>query len=207
MNMTIEFYFDFISPYSYLASTRIAAFEQQHGIVMRWLPVNLPKLIHLSGNIAPGMIRNKALYSLRDLKRWALYLDVPFKMVKPGTFDTRPALRIAMALADQERVVFSRTLFHAIWSGETDMRDAAWLAEVFERHAELPAAWLALDDGDGAGLDAQTTAACTAGAFGAPTFMLNSGKRPEMYFGLDHMDFLGRACDQLQQQPSAAGDC
>jgi 2-hydroxychromene-2-carboxylate isomerase len=76
-----------------------------------WDFVNLPKLINLSGNTPPATIKNKALYSLRDLKRWAQYLDVPFKMIGPGTFDSRPAMYIAMALHGEDRVTFCKAVF------------------------------------------------------------------------------------------------
>jgi len=107
MNKTgIDFYFDFISPYSYLAATQITAFEEKNAAAFNWLPVNLPRLIKLSGNTPPSHIRNKALYSLCDLKRWASLLDVPFKMIMPGSFDSRPALRIAGALRHEQRARF-----------------------------------------------------------------------------------------------------
>lgn len=190
--MIIDFYFDFISPYSYLAATRIPLFEQAHAVRFNWLPVNLPKLIKLSGNTPPGMIRNKALYSLRDLKRWAAYLNLPFKMIKPGTFDSRPAMRIAMALEGEERALFAQAVFNSIWSGEIDPCTEAWLNQVVAAH-KLPADWLALASDK---LDDNTEAALKAGAFGVPTFILHSGQRREIFFGIDHMDFLARACEK-----------
>ncbi len=187
----IDFYFDFISPYSYLATTRIPDFERQHRACFRWLPVNLPKLIHLSGNIPPGNVRNKALYSLRDLKRWADYLDVPFRMIMPGSFDSRPALRIAGALEGEKRTRFCRAVFDELWSGGVDAKKPDWLQRIFARR-QLPAAWQTLDSD---AFEANTRTALKAGAFGVPTFFLHGRGRPEMFFGLDHMDFLARACD------------
>jgi len=43
-------------------------------------------------------------------------------------------------------------------------------------------------------LDETTAEALDAGAFGVPTFVLHKGKRRELFFGVDHMDFLARAC-------------
>jgi len=187
----IDFYFDFISPYSYLAASRIPTFEQQHGVSFNWLPVNLPRLIKLSGNIPPSEIRNKALYSLRDLKRWAAFLEQPFRMIKPGTFDSRPALRIAGALQGPERARFGLAVFDALWSGDIDPTQIDWLAQIV-RQKELPKAWLEMNS---EAFEANTQTALKAGAFGAPTFYLHGKGRPEMFFGLDHMDFLARACE------------
>ncbi|MDX8403524.1 MAG: 2-hydroxychromene-2-carboxylate isomerase [Mariprofundaceae bacterium] len=192
-----DFYFDFISPYSYLVITQIAVFSKKHDVEFRWIPVNLPKLIKYSGNTPPSMIKNKAIYSLRDLKRWANYLDVPFKLIKPGSFDSRPALRISAALEGDERIEFCLGVFNALWSGSVDPRKEGWLKEVF-RQQSLPNSWIGLCNDV---LDENTEAAIKAGAFGVPTFILHGEeldrkRRPEMFFGIDHLDFLARACEQ-----------
>lgn len=192
-----DFYFDFISPYSYLVATQIAEFSKKYDVEFRWIPVNLPKLIKYSGNTPPATIKNRALYSLRDLKRWADYLKVPFKMIRPGTFDSRPALRIAAALESEERIQFCQGVFNALWSGSVDAREEGWLEEVF-RQQSLPDPWLSLCNDV---LDENTWTAIKIGAFGVPTFVLHAGdsdrkRRPEMFFGIDHMDFLARACEK-----------
>jgi len=187
----IDFYFDFMSPYSYLAAMRIPEFERRYEVTCQWLPVNLPRLIKLSGNTPPDQIRNKALYSLRDLKRWAAYLELPFRMIKPGSFDSRPALRIAGALGQPERAQFSLAVFDAIWSGSVDPTASDWLQQIAALKS-IPSAWVAMNS---EAFEPNTHAALKAGVFGVPTFILHGGGRPEMFFGVDHMDFLARACD------------
>jgi len=187
----IDFYFDFISPYSYLAATRLDAFSRQYGIEFEWIPVNLPKLIKHSGNTPPASIKNKALYSLRDLKRWSKTLDVPFTMIRPGSFDSRLAMRTALALQGAHRRQFSLAVFNSIWSGAVDPKQENWLGKVVTLH-DLPPNWLSEQCDT---LDELTQQALDAGAFGAPTFFLHRHHgRAEMFFGLDHMDFLARAC-------------
>lgn len=190
----IDFYFDFISPYTYLAVTQMDAFEAEHDVQINWVAVNLPKLIKLSGNTPPATIKNKALYSLRDLKRWVAYLDVPFKMIRPGSFDSRPAMYIAMALAGEDRVRFCKATFDAIWSGVVDTKKDDWLAQMFAQY-DLPDTWLDLSNAQGkVALDANTQQALKVRAFGVPTFVLHGDKKAQMFFGLDRMDFLSRAC-------------
>jgi len=195
-NTNIDFYFDFISPYSYLAATQIKSFEQRHATNFNWLPVNLPRLMKLSGNISPISVKNKATYSLRDLKRWAAYLDQPFKMIRPGTFDSRPAMRIAGALQGKQRADFSLTLFEAIWSGSIDITDEKWLTHIVTKKS-LPQQWLDIEN---EAFEKNTHAALKAGAFGVPSFILHppSGRK-QLFFGLDHMDFLARACVQARE--------
>jgi len=190
----IDFYFDFVSPYSYLATTRLGAFSRQYGAEIEWIPINLPKLIHWAGNTPPSAIKKKAMYSLRDLKRWAKFLDVPFTMIRPGSFDSRPAMRTALALAGEHRKRFSLAVFNSIWSGAVDPKQADWLEQVVALH-HLPHGWLSGQDDR---LDALTRQALDAGAFGAPTFFLHRQRgRAEMFFGIDRMDFLARACESL----------
>jgi len=188
----IDFYFDFISPYSYLAAIQLQKFKTEHDVIIHWIPINLPKLISVSGNTPPSSVKNKAMYSLRDLKRWAEHLDVPFKMIRPGSFDSRPAMHIADALDESEKAVFCRALFEAIWSGDVDMHQDDWLIEVF-RLKKLPQAWLSKQQGN---LDKNTNKAYKAGAFGTPTFILHGEGRPQMFFGVDRMGFLSRACQR-----------
>lgn len=190
---SIDFYFDFISPYTYLAATQMERFCVDHPVDMVWIPVNLPKLIHESGNVPPGNIKNKALYSLRDLKRWAEYLNVPFKMIRPGSFDSRPALGIAASLEGEDRVKFCMAVFTALWSGSVDSQQEDWLDEVF-RQQSLPQSWRLLRHDV---LTENTQQALKAGAFGVPTFVLKGEGRPQLFFGLDHLDFLARACDKI----------
>jgi len=185
----VDFYFDFISPYSYLAATQLEKFSESNPVEFEWAPVNLPKLIKLSGNKPPGMIKNKALYSLRDLKRWADYLQVPFKMIRPGSFDSRPALRIAAGLDNADRQRFSMGVFEALWSGEIDPREEGWLERLFVLKG-FSTAWCQCANDS---LNEDTESALKAGAFGVPTFILHGKGRPELFFGIDHLDFLARA--------------
>jgi 2-hydroxychromene-2-carboxylate isomerase len=148
--------------------------------------------MQLSGNTSPAAVKNKAIYSLRDLKRWATYLDVPFKMIRPGAFDSRPALRIAAALQGRDRSIFCIQIFECLWSGEVDPANENWLDQIFQIK-QLPADYRRLCSES---FEDHTHAAFRAGAFGVPTFILENRGRPQIFFGIDHMDFLGRACQQ-----------
>jgi len=195
--MQLDFHFDFISPYSYLAVKRLPRLPELAGIEMNWLPFNLPKVIKDSGNTPPATSRPKALYMLQDLKRWAVHLDIPFKLIKPGSYDARPALALACMLENEERIRFCTAAFNAIWSGEVDpVRDEAWLARIIDCK-ELPAAWLELDRDEGMKrLRQNTETALKEGCFGAPTFILKGQGRPQMFWGVDRMDFLATAVQQ-----------
>jgi len=192
----VDFYFDFISPYSYLAAIQMPELAKKHDMALNWIPVNLPKLIQLSGNVPPSSIKNKAIYSLKDLKRWADYLNVPFKMIRPGSFDSRPVLAIAAALQGTEQQQFCLGVFESLWSGDVNPRQEGWLETIFSMR-EFPQSWLKDADAHAPILMENTQMALKAGGFGVPLFVLHGQGRPELFFGVDHLHFLERACTKL----------
>jgi 2-hydroxychromene-2-carboxylate isomerase len=193
----MDFYFDFISPYSYLAVKRLPRMPVLAGAHIRWLPVNLPKLIKDAGNTPPATCRPKALYLLQDIKRWASLLEVPLRMIRPGSFDARPALALACTLDDAERIRFCTAAFDALWSGAVDpVREADWLPRIVAVQ-KLPDEWLQFDLVAGkAKLKQNTETALKDGCFGVPTFILRGAGRPQMFWGVDRMDFLAIALQQ-----------
>nr|WP_100276510.1 DsbA family protein [Mariprofundus aestuarium] len=61
MTKRIDFYFDFISPYSYLAATQLPGFSQKHQVEINWLPLNLPQLMKLPGNTSPAAVNSSSV--------------------------------------------------------------------------------------------------------------------------------------------------
>lgn len=193
----IDFYYDFVSPYSYMAATQVPDFAKRYAVKIEWLPMLLPQLMKLADNRPPATIPKKGLYLLRDLHRWAEYLDVPFKMQNPPFFDARPALMAAQALGGNDRERFSLTVFNALWSGVMKPDHDSWLRQILAA-AGLPEAWAVPKGQDVlmAQLRENTRAAFQAGAFGAPSFVLRGAGKPRLFWGVDRMDFLGRAVDE-----------
>jgi len=196
----IEFYFDFISPFSYLAAVRVPALQRATGCNIEWIPGNLPRLIKLSENTPPGLIPNKARYLLHDLKRQAKKLQVPLKIILPGTFDSRPALGLACALPDAQRIRFAIALFSQLWSGKMDVKQDGWLEKYLEQYGSHPEWQNVSNEAMTEALQANTMQAFASGAFGAPTFLLHYKKRRELYFGLDHMTDLQDRCIELREE-------
>ena len=198
MATVVDFYYDFISPYSYLAAIQLPRLADEQNIEWRWLPVNLPRLIKLAGNVPPASSPNKARYLMRDLKRKASTLNAPLKLYRPGAFDSRPALYVACSLPEEARERFTLAVFQAIYSGRTDPREDNWLGDVVHDEG-LPQAWLNILNGEKAKsaedqLQQHTEAALHAGAFGAPSFVVHLGGRSELFFGVDHMPRMLAVC-------------
>ncbi len=195
---SIQFCYDYISPYSYIAATQINALSERLDVPVYWQPINLPRLIKLSGNQPPSTIRNKARYLLHDLKQITSHLGVPFHMILPGSFDSRPALAATEALNGKDRETMTLTVFRALWAEGWDYRQDNWLAGLIEAKG-LPADWLLDNDAylqHLARINDVTAAVYKAGAFGAPTFFLQGMGRRQMFWGVDRLDQLERTIVQ-----------
>src|SRR5215470_8235748 len=79
MPTQIDFYFDFISPYSYLASTVLPRLATEHVVSLSYRPFDLANLMRTVGN-RPTTVesKNKAAYAMVDLQRWARRYNVKF---------------------------------------------------------------------------------------------------------------------------------
>ena len=71
MTRTIDFYFDFPSPYSYLAHTQLPRIAAEHGAAVAYHPFRILELMKIVGN-RPTTIecKNKSKYAGADLQRW-----------------------------------------------------------------------------------------------------------------------------------------
>src|SRR5512141_1825359 len=94
----VRFYFDFVSPYTYLASTRVEALAARTGAEIDWIPAFLGGIMKATGNQPPAVLPARAAYMLRDLARWSAFYGVPFQMSPHFPLNTLAALRAAWAL-------------------------------------------------------------------------------------------------------------
>ncbi|MFG1491629.1 DsbA family protein, partial [Oceanospirillum sp. HFRX-1_2] len=85
MTKQVEFFYDIVSPYSYLAAVQLEELEKQTGCEVLWQPLFLPGLFKLTGNQPPQTLPEKKSYLFeQDLPRMARYLQVPYN--KPASF-------------------------------------------------------------------------------------------------------------------------
>ncbi len=94
MASTIDFYFEFSSPYGYLASTQIEALAAETGLTLKWHPILLGPMFKAMGSAPLTQIPLKGDYALRDFKRSAMLAGIPY--TQPGTF---PIATVAAARA------------------------------------------------------------------------------------------------------------
>jgi 2-hydroxychromene-2-carboxylate isomerase len=186
---TLEFFYDFVSPYSYLASTRVEALAKRTGATLRWRPFLLGGVFKATGNRAPIETVAKGKHMWLDLERWARRLEVPFR--RPTTFPFSPilALRAALAAAPADLPRATHAIYQAAWADGRDIGDPAVLTAVLNEAGLDGTALVAAAPSMKETLAAQTQEAVDRGTYGAPTFFVGS----ELFVGNDRLDFVEEA--------------
>lgn len=194
MTRTIEFYFDFPSPYSYLAHTQLPKIGAEHGATLVYRPFRILELMTIVGN-RPTTIecRNKGKYAGADLQRWTKRYNVEFsRSPYAKSLDFAALDRGALvAIEDGRGAEYVTAVFAAIWGRPADLSQRSVLIDTLER-AGLDATAIverANSEAVVARLDAETKAAAERGVFGAPTMFVGD----QMFFGNDRLDFVAEA--------------
>lgn len=187
----IRFYFDFLSPYAYLAWSALPAVAARHGRAVEPVPVLFAALLDAWGQKGPAEIPPKRVWVFKDALRHAHRLGVPFGA--PPTHPFKPLLALRACSLDmppEARRALVAGLFREAWGGGRGVDSPAVVAEV-ARDAGLDGERVVADAGAQDAKDrlrAQTEAAVAAGVFGVPT-METGG---EFFWGYDSLGHLDR---------------
>ncbi|MDP2313926.1 MAG: 2-hydroxychromene-2-carboxylate isomerase [Pseudomonadota bacterium] len=181
--MMLDFWFDFSSPYAYLASTRVDALAARTGATLRWRPMLLGAVFREVGQVQVPLLaasEAKQRHYGVDMLRWAAWWDAPFRF--PSSFPIRSLLPLRTFLAHPDPIPFAHAVYRAAWAEDRDITDADVLracGATEEALAAAPTMKQALLD--------HTTEAVAAGVFGAPTFIVD-GKW--LFWGQDRLDMV-----------------
>jgi 2-hydroxychromene-2-carboxylate isomerase len=184
----VEFWFDPISPYAWLAARSLARLEGA-GLRLRFMPVLFAGLLEAHGNIGPAELPAKRSYTFRDVMREAARRGLPFAGPPGHPFNPLAALRMCTALEDEDaRRTLALALMAACWEGGEDISDAAVLARLADDAGFDGAALLerAVTPAVKQALAAATDAAIAEGIFGVPTFRVDG----ELFWGGDRIETL-----------------
>jgi 2-hydroxychromene-2-carboxylate isomerase len=191
MPQDVDFFFDFVSPYTYLAQTQMAGLADRSGARFRLWPMHLLNLMKQVGNAPTTVLcANKLKYATRDIGRWVSRYGVPFQL-NQHVFKGDTALALRGALVAQKQGVedaYNRALFNAFWSEGLDVNDRAVLAGRLDAAGLDGKAILKTADEPAYGeqLEKNTALAAERGVFGSPTFIVGD----DLFFGNDRLGFL-----------------
>ena len=129
----IEFWFDFSSPYGYLAAQRIDDVAARHSRGVAWRPFLLGAIFKTTGQQPLPHIPLKGDYVERDLPRSARHLGVPFVVPSPFPYMSAAAARAVYWLEDQDPAkagVLAKALFDASFGEGRDISGAGAVVEI-----------------------------------------------------------------------------
>ena len=194
MSKSVEYFFDFVSPTSYLAYTQLPKIAAEAGAEVVWRPMLLGGVFKATGNASPVTVPAKGHWMNGDIARWARRYGVPFRFNPHFPINTLTLMRGATGLQMRQPADFARYLevvHRAMWESAANLGDPAVLAATLAAAGFDGDAFMALvsDPEVKARLVASTEEAVTRGAFGAPTFFVGEA----MFFGQDRLDFVREA--------------
>jgi 2-hydroxychromene-2-carboxylate isomerase len=188
MPQPIEFYFDFSSPYGYLASCKIDEIGARHGREVVWKPILLGAVFKVTGGQPLVSIPMKSAYAARDFARFARLLGVDFKMPANFPFSSIHAVR-AFWWADSQSPKLAHDLAQRLYNKAFGGNDIASAQAVASAAAEIGIDSAALL----AGIESQEVkdrtreendAAIARGIFGSPYIVVDG----EPFWGCDRLD-------------------
>jgi len=184
----IDFYFDFVSPYSFLAHKEIQKIEKKEGIKIRYKPILVGGLHNLHGIKAPAFIPAKAKHMIRDCKLIALKNGVKFKFNSYFPIRSLNLMR-GVFVADEDKIksYYIDSIFNTIWQDGLNMNDQIIIEKVLKNLNVNPKTFILrstsalIKDS----LRKKTNDAYEKGIFGAPTFVVNN----KIFWGQDRIEF------------------
>ena len=192
MARTLEFYFDYGSPYSYLADTQVEAIAKRAGATLERKPMLLGGVFKATGNHSPAELPAKSKWSAFDMPMWAHHYGVPFNRNPHFPVNTLALMRgAAAAQIDGVFDKYHPAMFKAMWVDGRNLNDIKEVVAVLTG-AGLDARKLGqrLQDQDAKDrLKATSDEAVARGVFGAPTMFVDD----MMFFGNDRLPFVERA--------------
>lgn len=191
---TIEFFFDFGSPTTYLAHTQLPRIARDTGARLVYRPMLLGGVFKATGNASPVTVPAKGRWMGQDMARWAARHGVPFAFNPHFPINTLTLMRGAVGLQMRQPERFGPyvdAVFDAMWVHPRNLGDAGEIAALLGPLGLDPEAFAALvgDAEVKAALVAHTEEAVARGVFGAPTCFVGD----QMHFGQDRLDFVREA--------------
>ena len=184
-----DFYFDFVSPYSFLAHKEIRKIESKEGIKIRYKPVLVGGLHNLHGIKAPAFIPAKAKHMIRDCKLIALKNGVKFKFNSYFPIRSLNLMRgVFVAEEDNIKSYYIDSIFDTIWQDGLNMNDDNIVQKVLKNLNVNPKTFTLRSNSASIKdtLKKRTSEAYEKGIFGAPTFVSNN----KLFWGQDRIEFV-----------------
>ena len=183
------FYFDFGSPYTYLAHKQIRKIEKENSIKIKYMPILLGGLLKSAGIKANVDIPVKAKYMIKDCKLCAEKNNIDFKFNSYFPIITINLMRgVLIAEEGGYEKIFIDKVFDAIWKDGLNLNDNLVLEKLLKNLDVNPQKFSmdAIEQKNKTELKKRTDEAYEKGIFGLPTFLINN----KLFWGQDRLEFV-----------------
>ena len=189
MIKSFDFFFDFISPYSYLAHKQIRNIEYQYKIEINYMPILLGGLLNLAEIKAPASIPSKAKFMIKDCKLFAEKLKIKFKFNSYFPIQSLNLMRgVLIARKENKTSLYIDKFFDAYWKDGLNLNDQRIVDKILENlNFNLETFKLKISEKKIKDeLKKRTNDAFLKGVFGTPSFIINN----KIFWGQDRLEFV-----------------
>ena len=185
----MQFYFDYISPYAYIAWTQIRALATKYDRTVEPIPVLFAGMLQASGRLGPAETPLMRRWMWKNVMRKCAGLGIPLKPPATHPFNPLLALRVtALEMADDQREQLIDLIFAAIWANSQNVTDVQIVGPLLSQVGLEPK--MAFEQVQSPAIKLQirenTAAAISRGAFGVPTMVVDG----ELFWGHDDFCYL-----------------
>ena len=188
MTKSFDFYFDFVSPYSFLAHKEIKIIEKKNSIKINYKPILLGGLHNLHGIKAPAFVPAKAKHMIRDCKLIAEKNKIKFKFNSYFPIRSLNLMRgVLVAEEDNFKSYYIDNIFNAIWQDGLNLNDENITQKILKNLNVNPKTFFlrSVSSSIKDSLKKKTNEAYEKGIFGAPSFVSNN----KIFWGQDRIEF------------------
>ena len=187
MSSHIDFYFDIISPYSYIAHKKIQKIKEQQKIIFNYKPILLGGLHNLAGISAPAFNKYKIKNMQSDCELVSKKNNISFKWNLKFPINTLSIMRGYLSVEDSQKEDYLNIFFNAYWRDNLDLSSEKELSKLLENLKIDSKIFFdkisqqSIKDT----LKQFTNDAFKKEVFGAPTFIINN----KIFWGQDRLEY------------------
>ena len=187
MSSHIDFYFDIISPYSYIAHKKIQKIKEQQKIIFNYKPILLGGLHNLAGISAPAFNKYKIKNMQSDCELVSKKNNISFKWNLKFPINSLSIMRGYLSIEDSQREDYLNIFFNAYWRDNLDLSSEKELSKLLENLKIDSKIFFdkiskqSIKDT----LKQLTNDAFEKEVFGAPTFIVNN----KIFWGQDRLEY------------------
>lgn len=189
MSDPIELFFDFMSPFAYLAHGQVVELATRADRELRYLPIDLPAAKIAAGNTGPSnrAIPVKLRYLMTDINRWAARARLPVNF-PPSLDSARMNVGTFCAIERGVASAYVKAGFDLGWGQGADIGSDETLVALAKQMVWDPVEFLryVANPQDHAGYQSSNREAHQRGVFGVPTIIIGD----EMWWGNDRLHFV-----------------